>query len=860
MIPGPLMSLAPGTRLGPYEILAPLGAGGMGEVYCAKDTRLGREVAIKVLPTELADDPQRLARFEREAQAVSVLNHPHIVTLYEVGTSEAGPYLVLEKIEGHSLRELLRAGPVPIRRILGLGAQIAQGLAKAHAAGIVHRDLKPENVMVSADGFAKILDFGLAKLVWPELDANAIEATTTLARGTVSGMILGTLGYLSPEQAAGKPADYRADQFALGALLYEMAARERPFHRDSVLESLTATIREEPEPLRSKRADLPPQLGWLVERCLAKDPNDRYASTRDLARDLADLRDHLSDLTQVQPSEAPPGGAPFHSRKWIAWTFASIALAAVAVGSFVTARQTAPDLASPSYRPLTFRRGVITGARFSPDGKTVYYSFAFGAEPSRVFVTHLERTESEPLALPPAFLLSVSAKDELAVLLTNERNAYNSQGTLARMPAVGGTPHPLIDNVTYADWAPDGERLAVIRGDDSQLEFPIGHSLPGSWSMVRVSPVADRLALIGEKGVEIHDGEGRPLAADDISLVYGIAWSPDGREVWFTGSESGSAHDRALYALSLKGKRRLIVRVPGAMTVFDVAQDRKSALVATGAGWHGISGGHVGQLQETPLDLLGRSQVVGLSADGKWLLANESREVGSGVYLRSTDGTRAVHLTDDTGIGLSADGAWALVRPRGNLSRLTLMPTGAGLPRELPLDSKLEISPSSPARWSVDGRRLFVELRPVGGDDRSTRVYVRVGDRPWQAVTPEGTAEVFAVSSNGQMVAAREGSGSVALFPIDGGAPRRLEGERGYPVHWSADGRLLYLAGPEQFPARIYRRDLVTGHVEPWRDIGPADPTGVIAVQRVLFASDGQSYVYQYSRGLNELYLAQGLR
>src|SRR5215471_15016626 len=217
------MPLSSGARLGPYEVVGPLGAGGMGEVYQARDTRLGRDVAIKILPADVAADPDRLARFEREGKAVSALNHPNIVTLYEVGTSESGPYLVLERVEGQSLRSLIEAGSLPLRKLVDLGAQIAAGLAKAHAAGVVHRDLKPDNVMVTGDGFAKILDFGLARLVWPDEGVGDAADTATFVKETSSGVILGTLGYLSPEQAAGKPADYRADQFALGALLYEMA-------------------------------------------------------------------------------------------------------------------------------------------------------------------------------------------------------------------------------------------------------------------------------------------------------------------------------------------------------------------------------------------------------------------------------------------------------------------------------------------------------------------------------------------------------------------------------------------------------------------------------------------------------------
>lgn len=428
--------------------------------------------------------------------------------------------------------------------------------------------------MVTGDGFAKVLDFGLAKLVLPELDAGAIEAATTLAKDTASGMILGTLGYLSPEQAAGKPGDYRADQFALGALIYEMATRERPFRRGTLLESLAATISDEPEPMRSKRPDLPAPLAWLVDRCLSKDPTDRYASTSDLARDLASLRDHLSDLSRMPPAYAMPASGRALPRGWKAWTVALAAGAGVAVGSFVVARQTA-DTRLPSYRPLTFQRGTITGARFGRDGKTVYYSAAYGAGPSRVFVTHLERIESKLLDVPPGFLLAVSAKDELALLLTSERATYSAPGTLVRVPAMGGTPRPLVEDATYADWAPDAERLAVIRRS-GQCEFPIGRPIASDCGMIRVSPRSDHIAFFQNGRLEIHSVEGGRLTGADMPFVFGIAWSPDGREVWFTGSETGSAHDRALYALSLSGSRRLVARIPGAMTVYDVAPDQYS--------------------------------------------------------------------------------------------------------------------------------------------------------------------------------------------------------------------------------------------------------------------------------------------
>ncbi len=853
------MSLTAGTRLGPYEILSALGAGGMGEVYRARDTRLGRDVAIKVLPADLVSDPERLARFEREARAVSALNHPHIVTLYEVGTSDAGPYLVLERIEGRSLREVLDAGPMPVRRLLTLATQIAEGIAKAHAAGIVHRDLKPGNVMVTDDGFAKILDFGLAKLVWPENEAGTVQDATTLVNGTASGLLLGTPGYLSPEQASGKPADYRADQFALGALMYEMATSERPFKRPTLLESLAATIREEPEPLRSKRPDLPAPLEWLIERCLAKDPADRYASTVDLSRELASLRDHLSDLSRIP---APDGaeGRPRGLPQRLLWSLVAVAAAAgVAVGSFVVARRTAVT-SLPSFRPITFQRGVITGARFGPDGKTIYYSAAYGAGPSRIFVTHLEQTESKQLDLPPGFLMAVSTRNELALLLTNERAGYAVPGTVARVAAIGGTPRPLVEGANFVDWAADGERMAISRLG-GECEFPIGRPVVARpCGLMRVSPKADHMAFLTAGGLEVQDFEGKRLVKELMPHVFGIAWSPDGREVWFTGSETGSAHDRALYALALNGRRRLLARGPGAMALYDVAPDGKSALIVSGAGWFGINAATAGESLERPLDLLGRTDIVGLSADGQWLLLNETREVGAGTYLRSTDGTKTVPLGGNTARGLSPDGGWALVQARGSLTRLTLVSTGAAGSRDVPLNPGLESPHLDPAQWSRDGRRLFLPLRSVAGGPRSTRLYVRENDAAWRPVTPEGITGPLAVSPDGQLIAANDETGSVAIFGIDGRTPRRLEGESGRPVHWSADGRLLFLSALESFPARIYRRELASGRVEPWRTIAPADPTGVMFIGRVLISADDQSYVYQYSRGLNDLYLARDLR
>src|SRR5512147_600383 len=276
----PPMSLAPGTRVGPYEIQAPLGAGGMGEVYRARDARLGRDVAIKVLPSALSADGDRLKRFEKEARAASSLNHPNIVTIHDIVESGGTSFIAMEMVEGQTLRELLADGPLPTKRLLAVAAQVADGLAKAHAAGIVHRDLKPENVMVTRDGFVKILDFGLAKLTQPEELGEKTQAPT-MSGETAAGIVMGTVGYMSPEQATGKPLDFRSDHFSFGSIVYELATGKRAFARGSVPETLTAIIRDEPEPIGNLNPLSPAPLCWIVERCLAKNPDGRYASTRD---------------------------------------------------------------------------------------------------------------------------------------------------------------------------------------------------------------------------------------------------------------------------------------------------------------------------------------------------------------------------------------------------------------------------------------------------------------------------------------------------------------------------------------------------------------------------------------------------
>ena len=324
------MSLKIASRLGPYEILASLGAGGMGEVYRARDTRLGREVAIKVLPEAFAGDVERVARFEREARSASALSHAHVVSVFDVGREGESFYIVTEIVAGGNLRDLLDRGPLPLRRALDLSVQIASGLGQAHESGIVHRDLKPENILLTKTGEAKIADFGLAKLAETG-DAGMSQLPTSDGLKTSDGIVMGTVSYMSPEQAGGRAVDFRSDQFAFGSILYEMLTGGSPFRRATAGETMAAVMRDEPKPVRALNASVPPQLGWILDRCLAKDPDARYASTRDLARELALVREHLSEIARGSADTALPPSISAARRNRLPWTVAGLALVAAAV-------------------------------------------------------------------------------------------------------------------------------------------------------------------------------------------------------------------------------------------------------------------------------------------------------------------------------------------------------------------------------------------------------------------------------------------------------------------------------------------------------------------------------------------------
>ncbi|HWC65504.1 MAG TPA: protein kinase, partial [Thermoanaerobaculia bacterium] len=538
-------------------------------------------------------------------------------------------------VDGTTLRDALPSGPMPAKKLLDVACQIADGLAKAHGAGIVHRDLKPENVMISKDGFVKILDFGLAKLVETS-DTNVSEIPT----GTTPGMVMGTVGYMAPEQASGKPVDFRSDQFSLGTILYEMASGRRAFKRDTSAETLVAIIRDEPEPLVQASPKLPPPLRWIIERCLAKDPEQRYASTRDLARDLAILREHLPEATSSGEMRA------------------------------VSVEGAAPEPAD--FQRLSFQRGTILSARFAPDGRTVIYGASWDGNPTRLFSTRPESPESSALMLPDCEILAISGSGLMAVSLDRHwAGRFIWSGTLAQVSMLGGAPREILEDVQWADWGPDGTSLAVVRNVSGkhQIEYPIGKVLyqTAGWiSHPRVSPDGRAVAFLDHPAqgndagaVKIVDGDGRVrVLSEDWITAYGLAWGPAGREIWFTATRTGVA--RAIWAVTLSGETRMLLRTPGELTIHDVSKDG-GALVTSDNGKVGIVGLPPGQEKERDLSLLDWSRVCDLSPDGKTVLFDESGEgsgANGGVFIRRTDGSPAIRLGDGRAEAFSPDGKW----------------------------------------------------------------------------------------------------------------------------------------------------------------------------------------------------------
>src|SRR5271168_4051404 len=377
------MNLAAGTKLGPYEIVSLLGAGGMGEVYRARDSRLRRDVAIKVLPAALSLDADRMRRFEQEALATAALNHPNILAVFDIGNSEGSPYVVSELLEGETLRDRLRSGAIPVRKALEYALQIAHGLAAAHEKGIIHRDLKPENLFVTKDARVKILDFGLAKLTQTDPGSNPSMATVTHG-ATEAGVVMGTAGYMSPEQIRGMTLDPRSDIFSFGAILYEMLSGKRAFHGETPADTMSSILKEEPPELSETNRNVSPALERIVHHCLEKNPESRFHAASDIAFDL----EHLSGLSGSTARLASAAETPRRS-KLLLGVVAGVAVAGVLYGLGWWTGKGRGIASQAEYQQITFRTGSIGNARFTPDGSIVY-SAIWDGEPNQLYMSRAD--------------------------------------------------------------------------------------------------------------------------------------------------------------------------------------------------------------------------------------------------------------------------------------------------------------------------------------------------------------------------------------------------------------------------------------------------------------------------------------
>jgi serine/threonine protein kinase len=822
------MAIATGTRIGPYEIVALLGAGGMGEVYRARDDRLSRDVAVKVLPQSFASDPDRLKRFEQEARAAGQINHPGIMAVYDVGTFEGTPYIVSEYIEGETLREILDQGPLPATRALGIAIEIASGLAAAHAKGIVHRDLKPENLILIRDGRVKILDFGIAKLT-KDGRGKVTDTGPTLQNLTVTGQLLGTASYMAPEQIRDLGVDHRTDLFTLGAILYEMLTGAPAFPGETIADRMSAILRGEPPPLPRELESAHPGLGKVLRRCLEKQTDARIDSARDLALALELVRE--SGGRRQDQGEAPSSS-----------------------GSEI------------SYQRLTFREGEITGARFTPDGQTVVYSAAWDGGPSEIYVARVEMPESRSVGLK-ADLLSIASTSELGILMDVEDvGGFVMLGTFARVSMLGGVPRRVIDGVTFADWGPDGRSMAVIRGQKGSLhlEYPIGRTIykPTGWiSHVRVSRDGTKVAVldhaaIGDNGgsvLEIDlDGKVRTVSTSWFT-VWGIAWSPRGT-ICVSGQRASSP---GLYEIMQDGTLRVLQMLTGFPYVQDISASGELLFIQgtpqMKMEWHepGEDARDMSWLDWT----LARD----ISRDGKWILFDETGPGTAGVaaaYMRGTDGSPAVRLGDGIALEFSPDGRWALVQNRGEHDTLTLLPTGSGRERTLPMPP-LTVHQGT---WMPDASALVLAGYEPG---HGMRLYLYdLASERLRPISEEGMgANLGKVSPDGRLAIARTVGGSYVLCPTDGGSPRPLEGihpgER--PHNWAADGTAVFAYERGKIPACIFRVDIATGERELWHAVTPRKSSGVSGINSLLLTEDGRSLAISYTRNSGELYIARGI-